>query len=115
MHDDEIDARFERLADDTFEAAIANQTFLAAIVVGMVRGGLLPLPLITDALAAQQDVIERHRQEGFDQRLSALALERLAAQLRRNFDVPPDVRSLLDEWRLDPADPTWPHLPDNDP
>lgn len=97
------------------DASLANQVFLVTVVDGLVRSGALPLPTVLDGLRNEQALIETLRHEGADPRLEAIALEALAGRLLRMLPWPRDVHRLLDEWRLDPRDPTWPQPPANDP
>ena len=117
--DIKTDVRLEFLTEGLLTATRLNQTFLAVLVERLLAGGALTPGDVYEALEAEQDVIEGLRSDPTlaartSAALAASSLEQLAGRLAERLLSMPAGRPLLGEWRLDPADPLFPHLAAND-
>ncbi|MCY1648145.1 hypothetical protein OVA11_14065 [Caulobacter sp. SL161] len=100
---------------DEYDAATANQHFLAFIIARLVARGALTALDVSDAIESERRIIESLRREGPDPRLLANASDALAELLADSFRGHGLSALPFSRWSLDPADPCWPALPDNDP
>lgn len=116
---DEYEFRFESLAGLAIMAGRANLVFLSGVLHALVKSGALSEFDLFQSLADEQEFIEGLRLFGGPSMASEVQqaagwLERLNELLCRRLYGPEHDRSLLGEWRLDPADPCFPHGPAND-
>lgn len=105
----------ERPSTEAFDAATANQHFLAIIIARLVARGALTALDVSDAIESERRIIETLRREGLDPRLLASASDALAELLADSFRGHGLSSLPWSRWSFDPADPCWPAFPDNDP
>lgn len=115
----EDDSLFAATAGLAIMAGTANLVFLSGVVNALVKRGVLSEFDLFQSMADEQEFIESLRRHG-DPSMAAEVqqaagwLERLNELLCRRLYGPEHGRSLLGEWRLDPADPCFPQGPAND-
>jgi hypothetical protein len=98
-----------------YDAATANQLFIALIVARLVARGVLSTLDVLDAIDGERRVIEDLRRLGGDPRLLARASDALASSIGDALAGHGLSALQFSRWSLDPKDPCWPMLPDNDP
>jgi len=117
------------MSDDVYERAVvasgvmmagrANLIVFSGVIAALVKRGALTEFELVEFMGQEQEFIEELRLSDdplirLDAWHAAGWLERLNELLCRRLYGAGHKRSLLDEWRLDPADPCFPLGPAND-